>query len=221
MRRGYIFQDRAEAGQELAQVLKASNLKDPVVLALPRGGVPVAREIAIELKTSLDVLIVRKIGAPFNLEYGIGAMSEDFQPLFSPSSKIYQLDYGEEIKMIVHEEKQEALRRIRHYRGHRDLPPMKERTVIIVDDGIATGITATVGAKYLKSRGAAEIIVAVPVCPPEDDPWMLRYIDRIIALERPSGFSGVGQWYSDFSQVTDQQVLRILREFHPEGELYV
>lgn len=214
----YQFKDREEAGKKLAEELDSLHLRDPLILALPRGGLPVAREVAIKLHAPLDVLIVRKIGAPFNPEYGIGAMSEDFHPLFNPAAMLSEGYYKEEIERIVAEEKLELQRRINNYRGGRPLPRVVGKTVILIDDGVATGITAAAAAKFLKNVGAQQVIIAAPVCPQGNDPLLEKYSDQIICLQRPPMFSAVGQWYRIFNQVSDAEVLTTLEEFHPSQD---
>jgi len=218
MTRPYQFRDRIEAGKKLAEQLDSLHLHDPLILALPRGGLPVAREVALKLRAPLDVLMVRKIGAPFNPEYGIGAMCEDFHPLFNPAAMLSEGYFKEEIERVVAEEKLELQRRINNYRGGRPLPRMVGKTVVLVDDGVATGITAAAAAKFLKNVGAEHVIIAAPVCPQGNDPLLEKYSDQIICLQRPPMFSAVGQWYRDFNQVSDAEVITILEEFHPSQD---
>lgn len=210
-----IFNDRNEAGKLLGEELSHYHFSDPIILALPRGGVPIAKEIALELKASMDVLVVRKIGAPFNEEYGIGGMSEDFFPLFNEQARQAFSAYTHDIDRIVRDEKIELLRRIEHYRGSRKLPLLKGRSVILVDDGIATGITAAAAARFIKGFDPKEVVIASPVCARENSPMLTQYADRIICLNRPQPFSGVGQWYRDFKQVSDAEVMKTISEFHP------
>jgi putative phosphoribosyl transferase len=214
----HLFADRSEAGKLLADELVTLQLTDPLVLALPRGGVPVAKEIALKLNASLDVLVVRKIGSPSSKEYGIGAMSEDFKPLFSNSTLLSESYFADDIKEVIEDEKWELKRRISQYRGHRTLPRILGRTVILVDDGISTGVTAAAAAKYVRSMGPEKVIIASPVCPRENDPWLEKYADRVFCLQRPPSFSGVGQWYINFNPVTDQEVLSTLKQFHTTEE---
>lgn len=214
----YVYEDRSQAGVILANVLMTHHIQDPLVIALPRGGVPVAKEIAKQLGVQLDVVIVRKIGMPGNREYGIGAMSEDLKPLFN--SVIFR-DISEnnpEIKKIVNEEKEELLRRIKLYRGERELPDLTGKTVILVDDGIATGITAAVAARFLKERGAQKIILAAPVGPRTISKILKETIDEFVCPNQPLDFSAVGLWYSDFHQITDEEVLDTLQVFHPNNK---
>ena len=161
----FTYSDRVHAGKVLAEIMLERQLESPVILALPRGGVPVAKEVAEALHVSLDVLIVRKIGAPFNPEYGIGAMCEDLNPLFNAGEILSLEDLDESVKEIIEKEKLELKRRIQYYRGSRNLPDIKNKNVILVDDGLATGVTAAAAGRFLKMKGAKEIILAVPVAP--------------------------------------------------------
>ncbi len=213
----FKYADRDHAGRVLGDMLLERQLVDPIILALPRGGVPVAKIIAETLHASLDVLIVRKIGAPFNPEYGIGAMCEDLQPLFNAGELLPFEDLEDEVKEIVEEEKSELKRRIQYYRGSRELPNVKNRNIILVDDGLATGVTAAAAGKFLKAKGAKVILLAVPVGPRTVSNLLTKNIDEIMCPYRPSGFSAVGSWYQQFNQVTDQEVMDILRHYHPQS----
>lgn len=215
MQSDYLFKDRIDAGKQLAAELSNYHFEHPLILALPRGGVPVAKEVAHALKAPMDVLIVRKIGAPFNEEYGIGGMCEDFVPLFNEDARLAFAPYASEIEQIVDFEKSELKRRIKYYRGKRSMPSLLGRTVILVDDGIATGITAAAAAKYLKGLSAKEVIIASPVCPMETGKLLKQYADQVICLHRPRPFAGVGQWYRNFEQVSDGEVIKTIKEFHP------
>ena len=214
----FLYRDRAHAGKVLAEILVKRELINPIILALPRGGVPIGMQIAEVLKVPLDVLIVRKIGAPFNPEYGIGAITEDFIPLMSAESLIDEEHLEEEVIAIIENEKQELIRRIQLYRGDRKLLEFKNRTIVLVDDGIATGVTAAAAGKFLKSQGAKEVILAVPVGPKTLGPLVRRNVDEIICPYTPAGFSGVGNWYQDFRQVSDEEVVYILNHFYPKSE---
>lgn len=218
MSTSYLFLNRADAGQRLAAHLKNYHFKDAIVIALPRGGVPIAATVADELELPLDVLIVRKIGAPFNEEYGIGALSEDGVPLYRANGLLEEKYVTDEVHEIVQREQNELRRRIEEYRGGRPLSAVKNKTIILVDDGLATGATAAAAAKYLRYLGASKIILAVPVGPAEVSATVKRYIDEVICLSRPKIFSGVGMWYRDFAPVTDQEVLDIIHQFHPRDE---
>lgn len=213
----FKYADRDHAGRVLGDMLLERQLKSPIIFALPRGGVPVAKIIAETLHVPLDVLIVRKIGAPFNPEYGIGAMCEDLQPLFNAGELLPFEDLEEEVREIVEEEKTELKRRIQYYRGSRELPVVKNRNIILVDDGLATGVTAAAAGKFLKSKGAKVILLAVPVGPRTVSDLLTKNIDEIMCPYRPSGFSAVGSWYQQFNQVSDQEVMDTLRHYHPES----
>ena len=215
-----MFQNREDAGRKLAYFLDPLHLESPVVLALPRGGVPVAAEVAKHLGTELDIVVARKLGAPEYPEFGIGAISEDELPLFSQDAQPYLLYQKRKVFEGVASEIAELRRRIARYRDAHALPPVKGRTVLLIDDGIATGVTAAAAAKFLRSLGPQKIIMAAPVGPRERNPWLEKYFDEVICLERPEGFRAVGNWYHDFTQVEDDEVARILKQFHSEKELY-
>ena len=210
------YKDRQHAGRVLAQVLEQRKILNPVILALPRGGVPVADVIAQKLHSPLDVLIVRKIGAPFNPEYGIGAISEDLDPLFNAGELLPFEDLDEEVKEIVEAEKKELSRRIHMYRGERSLPEIKNRTVILVDDGLATGVSAAAAGRFLKKRGAQKIYLAVPVGPHHPSKLLMANIDEVICPYRPMNLTAIGLWYEEFNQVSDAEVMTILSHYHPE-----
>lgn len=212
----FRYSNRQEAGKILAEILKEKEIVNPVLLALPRGGVPVAAEIAKDFQLSFDVLNVRKIGAPFNPEYGIGAMCEDLNPLFNAGELLPLEDIQDEVKAIVQAEKDELKRRIKKYRGKRALPDIKNRNVIIVDDGLATGVTAAAAGRYLKIMGARKVYLAIPVGPAHDGELLRENIDEVICPYRLSLFSSIGQWYKEFNQVTDAEVLSLLHRYHPE-----
>jgi len=209
-----LFVDRLDAGRKLAARLEQIPLQGPLVLALPRGGVPVAFEIAKELHAPLDILLVRKIGAPGNPEYGIGAVVDGSNP---------QIVLNEDAMAIadlspayIEREKQRQLeeieRRRAYYLDGRPPMPLKGRSVIIVDDGIATGGTVKVAIKAVKQAGAAQIILAVPVAPPSVLASLREEVDEIICLEAPEPFYAVGQFYEIFGQTTDEEVVALLHE---------
>jgi len=207
-----LFVDRKEAGRRLAAALDRFTGGEPLVVALPRGGVPVGFEIARALGAPLDVLLVRKLGAPFNPEYGIGAIAEGGVRLVRRAEVELIGVSDEELEEVVARESAELERRRRLYRGDEEPHPVEGRTVILVDDGIATGGTAVVAAHALKARGAAKVVLAVPVAPPGSEERLAGDFDEIVCLEQPHGFFGVGQFYVDFGQVGDDEVVRLLEE---------
>ncbi|HEX6585741.1 MAG TPA: phosphoribosyltransferase family protein [Solirubrobacterales bacterium] len=209
-----MFADRRDAGRRLAEPLERFREVDPLVLALPRGGVPVGYEVARALHAPLDILLVRKIGAPFQPEYGIGAIAEG-GVRFIRTEDIEMTGIGEEeIESIVARETEELERRARVYRGDREPLPVEGRTVILVDDGIATGGTAVAAAHALRARGAARVVLAVPVAPPGSEVRLAGEFDEVVCLEQPHGFFGIGQFYVDFGQLGDQDVIDLLAAAH-------
>jgi predicted phosphoribosyltransferase/predicted alpha/beta-hydrolase family hydrolase len=205
-----LFVDRIDAGRKLAEALERFRADDPVVLALPRGGLPVAYEIAAALGAPLDILLVRKIGAPYQPEYGIGAISENGVRVIRREDVELIGISDEELEAIVAREAEELERRALAYRGEREPLPVEGRTVILVDDGIATGGTAVAAGRVLRARGAAHVILAVPVAPPGSEVRLAAEFDELVCLEQPHGFYGIGQFYVDFGQLDDQDVLDLL-----------
>ncbi|HVW47591.1 MAG TPA: phosphoribosyltransferase family protein [Solirubrobacterales bacterium] len=205
-----LFADRDEAGRRLAAALERFRERDPIVVALPRGGVPVAFEIARLLQAPLDILLVRKLGAPARPEYGIGAIAEGgFRFLRHEEVELTGVSAAE-LEAVVADESAELERRRRVYRGDREPLDVEGRTVLLVDDGVATGGTVKVAAQALRARGAAEVVLAVPVGPPGVGHRLARDFDQVICLEEPHGFFAVGQFYVDFSPVPDEEVTRLL-----------
>lgn len=213
------FRDRADAGRQLAEALGGTAIEDPVVLALPRGGVPVAHEIARFLNAPLDLLFVRKIGAPANKEYGVGAVIDG-----DPPQRVLDRDamrYARATDAYVEDETRRELavigeRRAR-YLGGRTPIPLKGRNVILVDDGIATGNTVLVAIRGLKQMQAAYVVLAVPVAPPDTIERLAHEVDRVVCLSTPRAFMSVGGHYANFDQVSDEEVMRIIGAAdHPE-----
>lgn len=205
-----MFRNRQEAGKRLAEKLLERSWQNPIVLALPRGGVPVAAEVANALHTPFDVFVVRKIGVPWNSEYGIGAISET-GALWLNGDALAQLALSaSDLKSIVEEERIEITRRLKIYRDSRPLPSLIGRTVILVDDGLATGGTALMAIRALRENGASLVVLAVPVGSEDAVSLLNREADLVICLETPADFYAVGQWFHDFHQVSDAEVIEIL-----------
>lgn len=206
------FHDRTDAGKQLAAALAGYAGKDCVVLALPRGGIPVAAEIAFALHAPLDVLLVRKIGAPQQPELAIGAVVDGGAPVFVRNKELLRLTgTGErEFNAIARRELAEIERRRRLYlQGGTPLDP-KGRIAIVVDDGIATGATMRAALQATRMRGPKELVLAVPVAAAETLESLRGEADRVVCLETPEPFGAVGYFYDDFDQVTDAEVIAAL-----------
>jgi putative phosphoribosyl transferase len=209
------FTDRVDAGQRLAGLLERYAGEDVVVLALPRGGVPVAAEIARALGAPMDVIGVRKLGAPQQPEFGIGAIAEsDIRVVDQESAAMAGLD-EQAIAAIERRERDELARRVREYRGDRGLPELTGRTVIVVDDGLATGVTARAACRAVRSHDPARLVLAVPVAPPRSVEALRSEADEVVVVHAPASLVSVGGWYDVFDQVSDAEVVRLLEEARP------
>jgi len=197
----------AEAVQE------AGPFRRPIVLALPRGGVPVAAHVARALEAPLDVMIVRKLGMPGQPELAIGALGPSGEIVLNEGLVRAGGITEEELAEIKASESEEIARRAASYRGGKDAPSLRDRTVILVDDGLATGATMSVAVRSARSLGARQVVVAVPVASPEACDRLRDEVDRVVCLMIPAYFMAVGQWYESFPQVTDDQVVESLRSF--------
>jgi len=206
-----IFEDRTDAGRRLAERLTALKSRDLVVLALPRGGVPVAFEVANALEAPLDVIVVRKLGLPYQPELAMGAISEEGVRILNP--EVAQLrDVGEkEIAAVERIERAELERRARAFRHGRPKMSLAGRTALIIDDGIATGSTARAACQAARIQGAARVILAVPVAPPRTPGAFADVADEVFCLETPEPFFAVGQFYRHFDQTSDAEVVSLLR----------
>jgi predicted phosphoribosyltransferase len=205
------YADRRDAGRRLAERLSALAAEKPVVVALPRGGVPVAKEIADALDAPLEILAVRKLGSPQNPEYGIGAVAEDGTTVVDPEAAAVVGVRNGELDAIVAREVAELARRVRAYRGDRPPLDLENRTVIVVDDGVATGVTDTAGLRAVRRRRPRRVVLAVPVCSPDSLGRLRKEADEVVCLRTPPLLRGVSQYYRDFSQVSDEEVLRDLQ----------
>ena len=206
-----LFKDRVDAGRKLAKELsKYANRSDVLILALPRGGVPVAFEVAKELNVKMDVFIVRKLGVPGNEELAMGAIASDnIRVLNEDVVRSFQIP-ERVIDMVAENELRELERRELTYRGERPNPEIHGSTVILIDDGLATGATMRAAAAALKTKNPAKIVVAVPTAAPDTCEFFGREVDEVICVSTPEPFYGVGAWYGDFSQTTDKEVCELL-----------
>lgn len=205
-----IFKDRTHAGEILAGKLLKYKNKNPLVLALPRGGVPVAAEIANKLGAPLEVLIVRKIGAPFNSELAIGAICESDEPTLNTIA-LSQIGFEpNDVSITLKSEKAEVKRQIELFRQGNELNDLTRKFVIVVDDGLATGATMKAAIKFLVRKGVEHIVIAVPVAPSSTARVIRSRVEELVTVVELEDLYSVGQWYRDFSQVSDSDVLSFL-----------
>ncbi|MDO8522297.1 MAG: phosphoribosyltransferase family protein [bacterium] len=206
-----MFKDRHDAGRQLAEKLAKYRGQDAVVLALPRGGVVVGCEIAQALELPLDIVVVRKVGHPNNPEYAIGAVDDKGTVMLNDAEaeSVNQAWLADEIKR----QKEEAMRRVKAYRNNREPVAISGKTALVVDDGIATGLTMRLVVRFLRAQNPTRIVVAVPVASAESVGNLRKEADEIITLEPPEEFLGaVGSHYLEFAQVRDAEVIRLLSE---------
>ncbi|MFT2015340.1 phosphoribosyltransferase [Streptomyces sp. 796.1] len=216
-----LFQDRRAAGRALAAELAERELHDelvgPLVLALPRGGVPVADEVARVLHAPLDVLVVRKIGAPFQPELGVGALAGDEPPFYDERALDLLHLTPDGLAPQVARERVELQRRESLYRAGRPAPDLRGRTAVLVDDGLATGVSACAAVRAARRLGPARVLLAAPVGSVEAATVLGQEADDVVCPHQPRPFGAVGRWYADFDQVTDAEVLDVLAAAHAGG----
>jgi putative phosphoribosyl transferase len=204
------FRDRRQAGQRLGERLSGMRGSRPLVLGLPRGGVPVAFEVARALDAPLDVLVVRKIGVPFQPELGMGAVGEDGVRVLNEEVLREAAVTDTQLAEVEARERAEVEQRAARLRGGRPAAPLTGRTVIIVDDGLATGGTARAAIRLARARGAQRVVLAVPVAPPDTVAALSREADEVISVETPEPFFAIGGWYADFTPTSEQEVVELL-----------
>ena len=208
-----VFRDRKEAGQRLAADLSEyANRPDVLVLALPRGGVPVAYEVARALNVPMDIFLVRKLGVPGREELAMGAIATGGMRVLNEDVVNYLRVPDEVIDAVAAKELRELERRERAYRGDRPPTDVRGKTVILIDDGLATGSTMRAAAAALRQQQPARIVVAVPVSAPQTCDEYSMGVDEIVCAVMPEPFQSVGQWYLDFSQTTDEEVSDLLKQ---------
>jgi len=213
-----VFADRAEAGVALARALDSwRGAADAIVLGLPRGGVPVAHEVASALGLPLDALVVRKLGLPWQPELAMGAIASGGAVVVNDEVLRYLPTGSGAFDEVRLREQRELERREREYRGDRPPLDMKGRTGILVDDGLATGATMEAAVRSLQAIGAARVVVAVPVASVEARERIAGVADEVVCLETPEFFSAVGQWYREFGQTSDAEVRELLARTRGEG----
>ncbi|WP_017601798.1 phosphoribosyltransferase family protein [Nocardiopsis lucentensis] len=216
------FTDRSEAGRRLAERVRPFAVRDPLVLALPRGGVPVGAELARLLDADFDVLMVRKVGLPGRPELGVGAISEDGHVIFDDLALARMRIPRQALAETVEAERKELERRRRAYRGDRPTPRITGRDCVVVDDGVATGGTARAALHMVRQADPAQLVLAVPVAAPEAVASLREEADELVVLSAPDNFHAVGEWYRDFSQLSDGHVTAILAErgrAHPPADV--
>lgn len=208
-----VFEDRRAAGRALVPELRRCDLDNPIILGLPRGGVPLAYEIAVALRAPLDTIVVRKLGVPSHPELAFGAIASGGVRVINSDvvETVFGLD-DETIEQIAGREMQELRRREQAYRLERPYPELAGKDVVLVDDGLATGATMRAAAEAVKTKSPSSVIVAVPVGSASAVAKVAAVVDRVVCLETPASFYAVGQFYADFRQTSDEEVRELLRE---------
>ena len=210
-----VFQNRTDAGRQLAKAMSKYKGQHPVVLALPRGGVPVAAEVAAALDAPLDLVLVRKIGVPQQPELAMGAVTDGKQPAVVRNDDIIELcGISDQVfDTVCNEELAEIERRRLRYIGDRPRAEVEGKIAIVIDDGIATGATTLAAIKAVRSRKPRELVLAVPVAPPDSIKKLRSEVDAIVCLDTPRDFGAIGYFYEDFRQVNDDEVIATLKQF--------
>lgn len=212
------FEDREDAGRRLAERLLGYRDERPIVFALPRGGVPVGYEVARSLEVPLEVFVARKLGAPGQPEFGIGAVAVGGVRVLN-EEVVRRLGIPEEyVERITAQETAEVERRLGHFRGGRPEPEVRDRATILVDDGLATGVTARAAIKALRLRGPRRLVLAAPVCAAQTAALISPEVDEMVCLETPPDLGAIGFWYRDFSQVPDEEVIELLHRARSERD---
>ena len=211
------FSDRTDAGEQLADALREREVDADIVLAIPRGGLPLGRAVADALDAPLDIVVAQKIGAPSNPEYAVGAVASDGS-VWRNEEALRRRGSGDEYFERKREEKAEAARqKAERYRGDRPAPDLTDETVVVVDDGVATGSTARACLERIHNADAGRIVLAVPVGPPETIDELGDRADDVVCLETPESFTSVGRFYQRFGQVSDEEAMEYLGPDHGRG----
>jgi len=206
------FRDRVEAGRRLAGALEQYRGKETIVLGIPRGGVVVANEVADALEAPLDIVVSRKIGAPGEPEFALGAVTQEGEVILDRQAADSVGASDEYLESEIREKKEEVRQRMERFRGDAPYPSLKGKVVIIVDDGIATGSSVEAAVMSIKKRDPREVVIAVPVAPPDTVESLKAGGNRVVCLETPGMFFAIGEFYQRFDQVEDSEVKQILAE---------
>ncbi|AIE84095.1 phosphoribosyltransferase [Fimbriimonas ginsengisoli] len=214
-----LFRDRTDAGRRLAERLLSYRELHPIALGLARGGVVVAAAVAKELGGDFDVLVARKVGAPNFPEVGIGAVGPEGGRFFDIRSVRALGLLDRDLDRLAESEEAEVRRRLAAYRLGRPAPILTDRYVIVVDDGLATGVTAVAACEYVRRQSPKKLILAAPVCSQQAAELLASHVDEVVCLHSPEDFRSVGEWYENFTQTTDQEVMLLLSEAERAGYL--
>lgn len=217
MQKSIVFRDREDAAHRLAERLRSLELRDPVVLGIPRGGVVMGAALAREIGGELDIILVRKLRAPMQPELAIGAVSEEGDVMLNPYADMVPGFSEEYLEQERRDRLDELAQRSELFRDVRPAAQLTGRSVVVTDDGIATGATMLAAIQVIRSKDPHEIVLAVPVAPPDRLEEIARHCDRTVCLQTPSSFIAIGQFYERFDQVEDEAVRDLLRDLAPAG----